>query len=141
TVAMDRQRWPGTKGSAIVVWGGVHLQNEGQPPRGRRRSGGAPAPTMEERVMGGEKGSNAPETPAPFLEGNWEDVSEPAASVEKGTGDLYRIPQEALIKGASPIIMKESHGASRLVQISKDPFVTALEARHRCAQYNVSPNF
>lgn len=76
-----------------------------------------------------------------LMELSWEDISEPGAYVEKGTGDLYRIPQEALIKGASPIIMKESHGASRLVQISKDPFVTSLEAKHRCAQFNVSPNF
>jgi hypothetical protein len=37
--------------------------------------------------------------------------------------------------------MKESRGASRLVQISKNPFVTDLEARHRCAQYNLEPNF
>ena len=91
--------------------------------------------------MAEKNASMAPESRTSLLEVSWEDVSEPGAYVEKGTGDLYRIPQEALIKGASPIIMKESHGASRLVQISKDPFVTALEARHRCAQYNVSPNF
>jgi len=85
--------------------------------------------------------SLGPEARMALPELSWEDVSEPGAYVEKGTGDLYRIPQEALIKGASPIIMKESHGASRLVQVSRDPFVTALEARHRCAQHNISPNF
>jgi hypothetical protein len=82
-----------------------------------------------------------PETRTALLETSWEEIAEPGAYVEKGSGDLYRVPQEALIKGGSPIIMKESRGASRLVQISKDPFVTLLEARHRCAQHNVSPNF
>lgn len=72
---------------------------------------------------------------------SWESVEEPGAYVEKGTGDLYRIPKEALIRGASPIIVKESNGASRLVQVSKDPFVTTLEARLKCAQLNIQPNF
>ena len=72
---------------------------------------------------------------------SWESVEEPGAYVEKGTGDLYRIPKEALIRGASPIIAKESTGSSRLVQVSKDPFVTTLEARLKCAQFNIQPNF
>jgi hypothetical protein len=44
---------------------------------------------------------------------------EPGADVEIGTGDLYRVPKEALIPGASPIIKKQSTGASRLVQVAK----------------------
>ncbi len=82
-----------------------------------------------------------PETRTTLLELSWEDINEPGAYVEKGSGDLYRIPQEALLRGCSPIIMKESRGASRLVLISHNPFVTDLEARHRCAQYNIEPNF
>ncbi len=50
---------------------------------------------------------------------SWEDLNEPGAYVERGSGDLYRVPKEALIPGASPIIHKESLGASRLVQLSK----------------------
>ena len=71
----------------------------------------------------------------------WDSVSQPGAYVERGSGDLYRIPKEALIPGSSPIIHKESNGASRLVQISPNPFVTSLEARLRCAQHNIEPNF
>ena len=74
-------------------------------------------------------------------ETTWEDLNEPGAYVERGSGDLYRIPKEALIPGASPIIHKESLGASRLVQVSKNPFVTTMEARLRCAQHNIEPNF
>lgn len=74
-------------------------------------------------------------------ETTWEELSEPGVYVESGTGDLYRVPKEALIPGASPIIHKESFGASRLVQISKNPFGTTLEARLRCSQHNIEPNF
>jgi hypothetical protein len=61
--------------------------------------------------------------------------------VERGTGDLYRIPMEALVPGASPLIRKQSSGASRFVQVSKDPFVTTLEARMVCAEHNIQANF
>ncbi len=74
-------------------------------------------------------------------ETSWEALTDPGAYVERGSGDLYRIPKEALIPGASPIIHKESLGASRLVKISNNPFVTSLEARLRCAQHNIDPNF
>ncbi|HEX9773697.1 MAG TPA: hypothetical protein VGA44_09540 [Steroidobacteraceae bacterium] len=77
----------------------------------------------------------------PLMELNWDDVHEPGAYVEVGSGDLYRIPKEALIAGASPVVVKESRGASRLVQVSKDPFVTTLAARLRCAQHNINANF
>ena len=76
-----------------------------------------------------------------LLEVGWQDITEPGAYVEVGTGDLYRIPKEALIQGSSPLIRKESAGASRLVQISPNPFVTTFEARMVCAENNVSPNF
>lgn len=85
--------------------------------------------------------STEPDTRTSLMEMSWEEVGEAGAYVERGTGDLYRIPKEALVRGGSPIIMKESHGASRLLQISKDPFVTQLEARRRCAQHNIAPNF
>ena len=81
-----------------------------------------------------EQRANLPEV-------NWTDVHEPGAYVELGTGDLYRIPKEALISGASPIVVKESRGSSRLAQVSPDPFVTTLEARLCCAQHNIEPNF
>jgi hypothetical protein len=71
----------------------------------------------------------------------WGELNEPGAYVERGTGDLYRVPQEALIPGGSPIIHKESMGGSRLMQISRNPFVTTLEARLSCAQHNIEPNF
>jgi hypothetical protein len=71
----------------------------------------------------------------------WQDINEPGAYVEIGSGDLYRFPKEALIAGSSPMIRKESAGASRLLQVSTNPFVTTFEARMVCAEHNVVPNF
>lgn len=61
--------------------------------------------------------------------------------MSRGTGDLYRIPKEALVPGSSPIVHKESLGASRLMQISKNPYITTLAARMLCAEHNIEPNF
>jgi hypothetical protein len=76
-----------------------------------------------------------------LMEVPWEDLTEPGTYVEVGSGDLYRIPKEALIAGGSPLIRKESTGASRLLQVSKNPFVTTLQARMLCAEHNIEPNF
>lgn len=72
---------------------------------------------------------------------NWETINEPGAYIERGSGDLYRFPKESLIPGASPSIVKESRGASVLVKLSEDPFITTFKARLLAAQHNIEPNF
>ncbi len=72
---------------------------------------------------------------------SWEDIQQPGAYVELGSGDLYRFTQECLLPGCSPVIAKESRGASRLMRISGDPLVLSQKARLLCAQANVKPNF
>lgn len=76
-----------------------------------------------------------------LLEVSWQEILEPGAYVELGSGDLYRVPKEALLQGASPLIRKESSGASSLMQVSKNPFITTLEARMICCEHNIVPNF
>jgi hypothetical protein len=76
-----------------------------------------------------------------LLEVSWGDINEAGAYVEVGSGDLYRIPKEALIQGSSPLVRKESLGASSLMRVSKDPFITTFEARMVCAENNIQPNF
>ncbi len=76
-----------------------------------------------------------------LLECAWDDLTEAGAYVEMGSGDLYRFPKESLIQGGSPLVTKESHGSSRLIQVSKDPYLTTMKARLICAQHNVEPNF
>ncbi|HEY6364631.1 MAG TPA: hypothetical protein VI585_07545 [Candidatus Binatia bacterium] len=71
---------------------------------------------------------------------SWAELSEPGTYVEKETGDLYRIPKELLIQGAPPLV-KASLRISRLVQLSKNPFLTTFVARLTCAEHNLKPNF
>jgi hypothetical protein len=96
------------------------------------------ARTSSEEVM---TQSVQPTRRSALLETNWESINEPGAYVERGSGDLYRIPKEALIPGASPAIVKESRGASVLLKLSDDPFITTFKARLLCAQHNVEANF
>jgi hypothetical protein len=82
-----------------------------------------------------------PEQRRTLTECSWDDLNEPGTYVDRGSGDLYRVPKEALINGASPMIRKESLGFSRLVQLSKNPFVITFEARMLAAEHNIKPNF
>jgi len=103
----------------------------------RRRMGERRRNTMERA----KSSSVEPQQRRILSELSWDNINEPGAYVEKGSGDLYRIPKEALQQGSSPLIKKQSAGASVFVQISKDPFVTTLEARMQAAEHNISPNF
>jgi len=85
--------------------------------------------------------SMEPEHRETLLETSWSELSEPGAYVERGTGDLYRVPKEGLLQGGSPVIEKQSIGASKLVRISRDPFITTFKARMLCAEHNIEPNF
>ena len=76
-----------------------------------------------------------------FPELAWDDINEAGAYVEIGAGDLYRIPQEALVRGSSPMIRKQSVGSSRFLKLSNDIAITTFEARMLCAENNVKPNF
>jgi hypothetical protein len=94
----------------------------------------------KETAMETQQVSSQPSHRVALPETTWDQVNEPGAYVERGSGDLYRVPQEAL-GPASPIIKKQSLGASRLVKVSSNPFITTLEARMLCAEANISPNF
>ena len=71
---------------------------------------------------------------------SWESITQPGAYVDLATGKLYRVPREALLPGASPVI--HTQGAEDLfAKISDDPFVPTLAARSICADNNISPTF
>ena len=55
-----------------------------------------------------------------LMQTTWEELTQPGAYVEEVTGDLFRVPREAL-HGASPIITKVSNGEPRLVRVSDNP--------------------
>lgn len=72
---------------------------------------------------------------------SWQELHEAGAYVELGSGDLYRVPKEALLEGGSPLIRKESAGGSNLMRVSTNPYITTMEARMICAEHNIQPNF
>jgi hypothetical protein len=76
-----------------------------------------------------------------FEEVAWTDVRDPGCYIEVGSGNLFRIPQEALVRGMSPIITMESRGASRLLKLTDDPFEITPKLRILAAQQGVKPNF
>jgi hypothetical protein len=90
---------------------------------------------------GRQSTSIQPQHRSALLQTTWEDLREPGAYVEEGSGNLFRVPQEALITGASPIIARVSNGASRLVRVSDNPAVPLVKARMVAADHNIEPNF
>jgi hypothetical protein len=96
---------------------------------------------MEGQAMAEYVVSMASQRRGALPELTWEQITEPGAYVEKGTGDLYRIPMEALPLSNTPMMRQEGAGAPRFVQLSKNPYITTLEARMLCAASNIQPNF
>jgi hypothetical protein len=72
---------------------------------------------------------------------SWEGLETPGFYVSRTTGNGYRVPAEALIKGASPIIEQVSSQPSRLVKLSDNPYILLMKARTLAANYNIEPNF
>ena len=84
----------------------------------------------------------APQKLAQHQQVSWQNLNEPGAYVEAGTGNLYRFPPEALIVGSSPVVRAEEiKNGGLLVQLSRDPFITSFEARMLAAECNIKPNF
>ena len=71
----------------------------------------------------------------------WDAITEPGSYVDVATGDLYRVPEEAVARGAAPIIRRQSHGPSWLVRIDENPFIPTADARMLAAMCDVAPNF
>ena len=71
----------------------------------------------------------------------WGRINEPGAYVEIATGTLYRVPEEALLKGTAPSIRKHGAAGSRFLKVSNNPFIFSLAARTVCVEHNIRPNF
>lgn len=68
-------------------------------------------------------------------------MRDPGSYVEVGSGNLFRIPQDALVRGMRPIITMESRGASRLLKLTDDPYEITPKLRILAAQQGVKPKF
>ena len=72
---------------------------------------------------------------------SWDDLETPGFYVSRATGNGYRVPAEALIKGASPVIEQVSAHPSRLVKVRDNPFIPLIKARNLASNCNIEPNF
>jgi hypothetical protein len=85
--------------------------------------------------------ANEKKTSPSLSEVSWDHLETPGFYVSRTTGNGYRVPAEALIKGASPVIEQVSAHPSRLVKLSENPFIPLIKARNLAANCNIEPNF
>ncbi|HVP13674.1 MAG TPA: hypothetical protein VMV94_21040 [Phycisphaerae bacterium] len=71
----------------------------------------------------------------------FDEVQTPGCYISKNTGNLYRIPAEALALGRSPLIEIVSKTGTLMTKISEDPWVPINKARQLCADADLYPNF
>lgn len=71
---------------------------------------------------------------------DWENVSV-GAFVDTTFGYLYRVPEDAVKVGRSPLIEIIGKQPLKLIQISTDPFIPINKARMVCASLDVAPAF
>jgi hypothetical protein len=57
------------------------------------------------------------------------------------TGTLYRIPDEALATGRSPLIEVVSSAGTLMTKVSDDPWIPISKARQLAADADLYPNF
>jgi hypothetical protein len=91
---------------------------------------------MRETTRDGAQGLHQ----ASLTQVSWKSINEPGAYFDLQTGRLYRIPEEALRSGASPVIHMEG-AEDRFAKISDDPLVRTDKARSICAENNCTPTF
>jgi hypothetical protein len=73
----------------------------------------------------------------------WTQVRQPGCYVDTESGNLYRVPPEA-INGSAPTIHRETKqqpNGGLLVMISENPFLPSTQARMLAAQHGIEINF
>ena len=75
------------------------------------------------------------------ISGPFERISRAGAFVLNRTGDLIRVPDEALIEGRSPTIDIVSKEPWMVTKIANDPYLPLGAARARAADMDLFVNF
>jgi hypothetical protein len=71
----------------------------------------------------------------------FDQVQTPGCYVQNNTGILYRIPEEALSTGRSPLIEMVCKADTTVTKISQDPWIPISKARQLTADADLYPNF
>ena len=73
--------------------------------------------------------------------GPFDKISEPGCFVLNMTGDLIRVPEDALVAGRSPTIDVVSKEPWLVTKISNDPYLPLRTARTAAADMDLLVNF
>lgn len=71
----------------------------------------------------------------------WNQISRPGSYLLVGSGDLIRVPQDALFAGHSPIISITSNGETRVARLSNNPATPISVLRNIAADNDYMVNF
>jgi hypothetical protein len=86
--------------------------------------------------------TSAPEFRASKLaEMDWNSIDKPGSYLNVATGDLCRVPAEALAPGHSPLITLTSIGETRLARLSENPATPVSVLRAIAADNDYFVNF
>ena len=83
---------------------------------------------------------NTQQTPPGFLSVPFQNIEEPGVYVTKH-GDLFRVPEEALAEGHSPLMDWESRDSILVSRISSDPYMPISKCRQVAADCDLPVNF
>lgn len=72
---------------------------------------------------------------------SWDQIQAPGTYVECKSGHCFRVPEDALKGGRSPVIEIISRERPEFIQISDDPYVPLTKARMVAADLDVNVNF
>ncbi len=92
---------------------------------------GAAASSSSGRNTGTPVGSQVP----------YDSINSPGAYIQNTTGNLFRIPADAVQPGRSPAMSITSREPQTVTKISDDPFITVTKAAQVCADHDIAQNF
>ncbi len=69
------------------------------------------------------------------------DVNMPGTYVDNETGHLFRVPEDALVGGRSPLIEIVSKSPTMVTRISEDPWLPISKARQTAADSDLYISF
>ena len=75
------------------------------------------------------------------ISGPFDRISQPGCFVVNRTGDLLRVPEEALVTGRSPTLDVVSKEPWLVTKISNDPYMPIGAARAKAADQDLFVNF
>ncbi len=72
---------------------------------------------------------------------SWDQIQSPGCYIEAVSGHCFRVPEDALKGGRSPVIELIARDDAQFVQISDDPFIPLNKARMVAADLDLNVNF